>query len=69
MGIQTPYDLTPKEMLDDLQKHYGKTMTEWQAIFVDDLQTRIALWPDLPLTEKQIVKIAEIYAEKDIEDY
>lgn len=64
-------EMTPEEMLNDLDKHYSDQMTEWQEMFVADMVAKQHCAMEIDrvhkFTDRQAMKIAEIYAEKDEE--
>lgn len=66
-----PNEMTTEEMLNDLDKHYSDQMTEWQGMFVANMIEGVRLADEsgitVRFTEKQAMKVAEIYAEKDEE--
>lgn len=67
-------EMTVPEMLHDLQTHYQGQLTEWQALFIDNLAEQLENWTALapespmPWSVNQVAKVQEIYAEKDEEE-
>lgn len=58
-------DLSAEEMMNDLIRHYSDMVTEWQLLFVQDMQDKLEENPNYLFTVNQVNKLREIYNERD----